>query len=152
MIIIGSDHAGVARKEVVKRLLTRLGEEFVDIGSHNPESGDDYPDFARAVAERVLATRHATGILLCGSGSGMAIAANKMPGIRAAVGHDAYAARMARRDNDANILALRARNFPAKAYEPIIRAWLREPFSGEARHRRRIRKLKQLEGRCTKCV
>lgn len=144
-VVLGADHAGVARKEYVKRLLDRMGVEYEDVGSHAPKSGDDYPDFARAVAEKVRGSRNRLGILLCGSGSGMAIAANKVPGIRAAAGHDAYAARMARRDNDANVLTLRARNFPAHHYGPIVKAWLTTPFSKLARHKRRINKIKAME-------
>ncbi len=143
-VLLGADHAGVAAKEVVKRVLEALGVPYEDVGSFDAASDDDYPVIARRVAKGVALTG-AKGILICGSGTGMAIAANKVPGVRAAFAFDEYGARMARRDNDANVLTLRGRRFPRRKLGPIVRAWLTTPFSGLARHRRRLAELRALE-------
>ena len=108
MIAIGSDHAGFATKEDLKALLKELGQEVHDVGTHSADSAD-YPEFASAVAEAIHAGKCQTGILICGTGIGMSIAANKHAGIRAAVCESATAARLARAHNDANILCLGAR-------------------------------------------
>lgn len=143
-VVIGADHAGVAAKERVKRILDELGVPYEDVGSYDAHSADDYPRIARKVALAVAKTG-VKGILICGSGTGMAIAANKVPGVRASFAFDEYSAKMARHDNDANILTLRARHFPRARLRPIITAWLTTPFSGLARHKRRLAQLRALE-------
>ena len=106
MIYLGADHAGFALKEELKKYLAKVSrEEIVDVGSFDPGSKDDYPDYARLVARGVQKSRKNKGILICGTGTGMVIAANKFRGIRAACAYDDYTARMSRLHNDANISA-----------------------------------------------
>jgi ribose 5-phosphate isomerase B len=136
-IAVGADHAGYELKERLKALLAELGHEVVDLGTH-------YPDFARAVGERVARGEVERGILVCGTGIGMAIAANKIPGVRAAVCQDPVAARLARQHNDSNVLALGARLIGPAMAEEVVRVWLETAFAG-GRHRRRVDKIRQLE-------
>jgi ribose 5-phosphate isomerase B len=143
-VYLGADHAGYLFKEHIKGLLDKEKIPYEDLGCDTADSKDDYVDYAKNVAQRVKAG-DALGILICGSGTGMAIAANKIRGIRAAFAYDEYSARMARYDNDANILTLRARKFPKRKIKRIIRTWLSTPFSGIDRHKQRIEKLKKLE-------
>ncbi|PIN87027.1 ribose 5-phosphate isomerase B [Candidatus Woesearchaeota archaeon CG10_big_fil_rev_8_21_14_0_10_44_13] len=143
-VIIGSDHAGFRLKEALKKAFQRK-ISIVDMGAYSTDPVD-YPDIAKKVAKKVKAGRAegAKGILICGSGTGMCIAANRFKGIRAVAAYDAYSARMSRLDNDSNILCLRGRNFsPAKA-KGITSIWLKTGFSGKKRHSRRIRKLDRL--------
>jgi ribose 5-phosphate isomerase B len=142
-IAVGADHAGYELKERLKALLAELGHEVVDLGTHGRESCD-YPDFARAVGERVARGEVERGILVCGTGIGMAIAANKIPGVRAAVCQDPVAARLARQHNDSNVLALGARLIGPAMAEEVVRVWLETAFAG-GRHRRRVDKIRQLE-------
>ena len=144
-IYIGSDHAGYALKEKIKTWFSKKDVYFEDFGNYGKKKHDDYPDYAFKVAEKVARHKESKGILICGSGTGMVIAANKVKGARAAVGYDAYSAKMSRVDNDANILCLRAREIPAKDDLNIIKAWLRAKFSGKDRHKRRIRKIGKYE-------
>ncbi len=144
-IVLGGDHGGYRTKEAVKRALMKDGYTIVEVGGFSPDKPDDYPDYAEEVARAVSSDRSTTGILVCGSGTGMVIAANKVKGVRAAMVYDAYSAKMARRDNDANIIALRGRGFPQRDAVRLVRLFLRTPFSGEARHKRRIRKITRLE-------
>lgn len=144
-IYIGSDHAGFALKEKIKFWFSKKDVYFEDFGSYDSKKSDDYPDYAFKVAEKVARHKEARGILICGSGTGMVIAANKVKGIRAAVGYDAYSAKMARIDNDTNVLCLRARKIPAKDDLNIIKAWLRTKFSNKDRHKRRIKKIAKYE-------
>src|SRR3989344_9415461 len=110
VIYIGADHAGFKLKEKLKRYFDNWGIKYVDLGGKG-EEGDDYPDYAFKVAERVARDKNSKGILICGTGTGMVIAANKIKGVRAAVAYDNYSAKMAREHNDANVLCLRGRNF-----------------------------------------
>ena len=142
-IALGADHAGVVLKDNLARLLDERGIAYKDFGTHGSESVD-YPDFAADVAHAVAAGDFDRGLLVCGSGIGMAIAANKVPGIRAAVVTDAESARLSRSHNDANVLALGARRTPAEAAGDIVTAFLDTPFEG-GRHQRRIDKLTQLD-------
>jgi len=141
-IIIGADHAGYYLLQQVKDFLKRNGKDFEEIGSKNPEMPDDYPEIAKKVTKKVIRQK-TTGILICGSGIGMAMAANRVKGIRAAFCHDDYSAKMARHDNDANILTLRSRNFPKTKINKIVKTFLETKFSNLARHKRRIKKLDQ---------
>jgi ribose 5-phosphate isomerase B len=142
-LALGADHAGVALKSEVKRLLEQSRIDFVDLGTTGEESVD-YPDFAESVARGVAHGDYDRGILFCGTGIGMAIAANKVPGIRAASVTDIDSARLAREHNDVNVLALGARVTPRDRALEIVRAFLETPFAG-GRHERRIRKITALE-------
>lgn len=142
-IALASDHAGYSEKERLKPLLRELGVEYEDLGSVSEESVD-YPDYARAVAERVASGEAEQGLLVCGSGTGMAIAANKVRGVRAAVAWSEETARLARRHNDANVLALGARTTPAEELPKIVRAWFNSRFDG-GRHAERVAKITELE-------
>lgn len=143
-VIIGADHAGVEMKEWIKKILDDLHIHYEDMGSYDEKSTDDYPTFARKVAHAVVETG-VKGILICGSGTGMAIAANKVNGVRASFAFDTYSAKMARHDNDANVLTLRAREFPKNETKIIVETWLSTPFSGLERHKQRIEEVRKLE-------
>ncbi|WP_457560857.1 ribose 5-phosphate isomerase B [Caminibacter sp.] len=136
---IGTDHAGFEVKPFVIEYLQKKGIEVEDLGTYSSESVD-YPDFAHKVAEAVLANPGTMGILICGSGIGMSLAANKHRGIRAALCHDHYTAMMARRHNDANILCFGARIVGKGEIEDILEAWLNNEFEG-GRHERRVKKI-----------
>ncbi len=145
-IAIGADHAGYALKETLVAYMRERGLEVLDFGTHSSDSVD-YPDYARAVAEAVARGDADFGVLICGTGVGMSIAANKVPGIRAAAVSDVYSARMSRAHNDANILCMGGRVVgPGLAIE-ILETWLRTPFEG-GRHARRLEKIRQLETDC----
>jgi ribose 5-phosphate isomerase B len=138
-IIIGSDHAGFPLKETVKRYVTELGYGVTDTGTDGP-ANVDYPDFGAAVAARVSAGEFNRGILICGSGVGMSIVANKFPGVRAALCLDEETARMSRLHNDANILVLAGRRTEEDAAKSIARVWLNTEFEG-GRHQKRLDKI-----------
>jgi ribose 5-phosphate isomerase B len=138
-IAIASDHAGFALKERLKAALQRLGLPFEDYGTDS-ESSVDYPDFAHRLAQALQAGRAERGVLICGSGQGMAMAANRHEGVRAALPHDEAAARLSREHNDANVLALGARVTTPEEAELILRAFLETPFAG-GRHQRRVEKI-----------
>ena len=142
-IAIASDHAGFEEKERLKPLLNDLGIQFEDLGTGSPESVD-YPDFARKVADEVAQGNVDQGILVCGSGTGMAIAANKVPGVRAAVAWSDEIARLAREHNDANVLSIAARFTPFEQISKIVRAWFAAKFDG-GRHARRVEKIREIE-------
>jgi ribose 5-phosphate isomerase B len=138
-IPIGADHAGYALKERLKQELAALGYEPVDLGTHTPEA-TDYPDYAHPVAAQIEGGQAQRGVLLCGTGLGMAYAANRHPGVRAAVAWNPEVARLARAHNDANVLVLPARFVTEAEGLEILRAWLSTPFEG-GRHERRVRKI-----------
>jgi len=142
-IAVASDHAGFAEKERLKALLADLGVEFDDLGTVS-EASVDYPDYARAVAEQVADGRVEQGLLVCGSGTGMAITANKVPGVRAAVAWSEEIARLARQHNDANVLAIGARTTPPDDIPKIVRAWFSTEFEG-GRHAARVAKISDVE-------
>ena len=143
-VILASDHAGLRLKEKVKKYLARKKIEYEDLGTESFTSVD-YPDYALKVAEKVVKNKNTRGILVCGTGTGMTIAANKVKGIRAVAAYDAYSAKMSRIDNDTNVLGLRGRFFPLEKIKKIITVWLDTPFSGEKRHERRIKKIRDYE-------
>lgn len=143
VIALGADHAGWPLKEVVKAWLTGRGHEVLDFGTHTADSVD-YPDYATVVADAVSDGIAERGILVCGTGIGMTIAANKVPGVRAAPCADAYIARMAREHNDTNVLALGARITGHEEAIEIVRVWLETAFAGD-RHARRIEKVAAIE-------
>lgn len=142
-IAIASDHAGFDEKEKIKSTLTELGVDFVDMGTTTNESVD-YPDFAAKVARAVAAGEVDQGLLVCGSGTGMAIAANKVHGVRAAVAWSPEIARLAREHNDANVLSLPARFIEDEVAKEIVKAWLDADFQA-GRHERRVEKITELE-------
>jgi ribose 5-phosphate isomerase B len=139
VIPIGADHAGYALKERLKTELAAAGYQPLDLGTDSTES-TDYPDYAHPVAERVARGDARRGVLLCGTGLGMAYAANRHPGVRAAVAWTPEVARLARSHNDANILVLPARFVTEQEGLEILRAWLATPFDG-GRHQRRVQKI-----------
>jgi ribose 5-phosphate isomerase B len=143
-IALASDHAGYTEKERLKPLLTDLGLEFDDLGTGS-EASVDYPDYARKVAEQVAGGHADQGLLVCGSGTGMAISANKVNGVRAAVAWSEETARLARQHNDANILAIGARTTPPEQIPGIVRAWFSTDFEG-GRHADRVKKISAMEG------
>ena len=138
-IALASDHAGYAEKERLKPLLLELGLEVDDLGTVSEESVD-YPDYARKVADEVAQGRADQGVLVCGSGTGMAITANKVPGVRAAVAWSEETARLARQHNDANVMAIGARTTPPGEIPAIVRAWFSSEFEG-GRHADRVGKI-----------
>src|SRR6478672_12226629 len=142
-IALASDHAGYAEKERLKPLLTDLGVEFDDLGTVSTESVD-YPDYARKVAEEVAQGKVEQGLLVCGSGTGMAIAANKVRGVRAAVAWTEEIARLAREHNNANVLSLAARYTPDEENQKIVKAWFEAHFDA-GRHERRVNKINEIE-------
>ncbi|MDU2063814.1 MAG: ribose 5-phosphate isomerase B [Sporomusaceae bacterium] len=142
-IAIGSDHGGLRLKEELKARLEERQIEFHDFGAYTEESVD-YPDYAKAVAEAVVAGDYERGILICGTGIGISIAANKVKGIRAALCCDVFSAKMSREHNDANILALGERVTGPGLACMILDTWLDTPFAG-GRHERRVGKISELE-------
>ena len=138
-IALAADHAGFEEKEKVKETLDEMGVEYSDLGTNSTESVD-YPDYARKLGEAVAAGEFEKGILVCGSGTGMAIAANKVPGIRAAVAWNEEIARLSRQHNNANVLSLAARYIPDDEQEKIVKTWLTTDFEG-GRHERRVEKI-----------
>jgi RpiB/LacA/LacB family sugar-phosphate isomerase len=145
-IVIGADHAGFPLKESLVAYLRALGHEVVDIGTDSTDPVD-YPDFAEAVAEAILEGRADRGLLVCGSGVGASVAANKMGGIRAAVCHDTYSARQGVEHDDMNVLVLGARVIGVELAREITSAFTGASFSAEERHRRRLGKVEALEKR-----
>lgn len=143
MIAIGADHAGYEYKENIKKLLTELGLEFQDFGTTSPDS-TDYPDYAHAVSQAVSTGKADRGILVCGTGIGMSIVANKHKGVRAAVCESVEAARLARQHNNANVLTLGARITPWERAKEIIKVFFSTEFEDEERHKRRVNKIHTL--------
>ncbi len=142
MVVIGSDHGGFQLKNHLKKYLQEKGEEVFDCGTESEESVD-YPDFAKKVSEEVL-KKEAPGIIICGTGIGVSMTANKVKGIRAALAHDEYTARMAREHNNANVLCLGGRVLDPQEAEKIVDVFLNTDFEG-GRHQRRVEKIMALE-------
>ena len=142
-IALAADHAGFEEKEKLKSTLTELGIEFEDMGTSSPDSVD-YPDYALKAARAVAKGDFDQGLLVCGSGTGMAIAANKVHGVRAAVAWSPDIARLAREHNDANVLSLPARFLDDDQAREIVKAWFNANFEG-GRHERRVEKISEAE-------
>lgn len=142
-IIIGSDHAGFSLKEDVKKFLAEVGLGILDVGTHSGESVD-YPDFGVKVAEGVSSGEFERGILICGSGVGMTIVANKFSNVRAVLCLDSDTALMSRKHNDTNVLVLAGRRTDIETAKVIVRIWLETKFEG-GRHNRRLDKIKDIE-------
>ncbi|HEV8216939.1 MAG TPA: ribose 5-phosphate isomerase B [Gemmatimonadaceae bacterium] len=144
-VALGTDHAGFALKATIVEAITAVGHSVLDCGAMQIDPNDDYPDFAAAVARAILEGSADRGVLLCGSGVGASVAANKFVGIRSALCHDTFSARQGVEDDAMNVLALGARVVgPALAVE-LVRAFLRADFSGAERHRRRLAKVESFE-------
>jgi ribose 5-phosphate isomerase B len=145
-IVVGADHAGYDLKETIAAELRDAGYEVLDVGTHSTASVD-YPDFAAAVGRAIVDGDAERGILICGSGAGASIAANKLKGIRATVAHDTYTAHQSVEHDDVNVLTLGARVIGVAQASQLVKAFLGAEFSGEDRHRRRLDKVRALEER-----
>ena len=145
-VAIGADHGGFALKARLIPVLQARGCEVADVGTHSPKPCD-YPLIGEKVAVAVAEGRFDRGVLLCKSGIGIAIAANKVPGIRAAVCHDLFDARRSREHNDANVLVLGAEKLSLKQAKRIVTTWLATPFDAGGRHERRVRQIRAIERR-----
>lgn len=143
-IAVAADHAGFPLKGAVAQELGRLGHEVIDLGAHSAEPSD-YPDFARAAARAVLDGLADRAILICGSGAGACVAANKFRGIRAATCHDSFSARQSVEDDDVNVLCLGARVVGPELALELVRRYVEARFSGAERHRRRLAKIQAFE-------
>lgn len=145
-IAIGSDHNAFALKETIKEYLCELGYEPVDFGCNDPDTPVDYPDVALALAESIAKNEYERGILLCGTGIGMAIAANKVPGVRAACCHDPYSAERARKSNDAQILTMGSQIVAPTLARLLLDHWLSSKFAG-GRSLRKVEKIEAIDGK-----
>jgi ribose 5-phosphate isomerase B len=143
-IALGVDHAAFSYKDPIRQVVEAMGHEVLDLGAHS-EASVDYPRVALAVARAVRSGEAALGIFLCGTGIGGSIAANKVPGVRAALCHEAYTARMSRLHNNANVLCIGARVVGLSLALDIVETWLTAPWSGEERHERRLRMIEDAE-------
>ncbi|OEH85431.1 ribose 5-phosphate isomerase B [Desulfuribacillus stibiiarsenatis] len=147
-VAIAADHGGYVLKEEIKELIHEMGYEVFDFGTSNSESVD-YPDYALPVAEAVADGRYDRGILICGTGLGMAIAANKVPGVRSVVVHDTFSAKATRQHNDSNVLAMGARVIGFGLAQDIVQTWLQTEYEG-GRHDSRVGKIKAIEEKYSK--
>jgi len=143
-VAIGSDHAGFDQKDKLRRHLEAVGHDVVDLGTDSAEQSVDYPDYAKKVADAVASGDVERGVLVCGTGIGMAIAASKVPGVRAANVTDPEFARLAREHNDANVVAVSGRFVPVRTNEIIIDTFLETAFEG-GRHQGRVDKIEPLD-------
>jgi ribose 5-phosphate isomerase B len=143
-IAIGCDHAGYPLKATLVEVIKRAGHEVDDVGAFD-EQPSDYPDFARAVAERIASLRADRGVVICGSGVGASVAANKLPRVRAALCHDTFSARQGVEDDDLNVLCLGARAIGSELAKEVLLAFLQARFSQLERHARRLGKIKAIE-------
>lgn len=141
MLYLAADHNGFRAKEKIRKFLEKNKIAFLDLGNKKFRSQDDYPDFAKKVAQKISQNPDQQGILFCGSGQGMTMLANRYPKVRAALGYSLSTVKHARQDEDANVLSLPVWDLSPKQIEKIIMLWLNTPFSGLARHCRRIKKL-----------
>ncbi len=148
-LVVGSDHAGFQLKNEMASLLKSLGHEVLDVGAYD-EQPSDYPDFAEAVGRAVLDGRAERGVLICGSGVGASVAANKLVGIRAGMCHDTYSAHQGVEHDNMNVLVLGSRVVGVKLAEDLVKAFLGAQFTGEERHVRRLAKVKALEEKMLK--
>jgi len=146
-IAIGADHAGFELKETLKRDLVQWGYELTDVGAHEFDALDDYPDFAFLVAEEVVAERVERGVVVCGSGVGACIAANKVRGCRAGLGVESYSAHQGVEHDDVNVLVLGSRVTGVEVAREVLKSFLNARFSGDERHVRRLNKVIEIERR-----
>ena len=146
-IALAADHAGYDLKELLKKELREMGHEVLDLGTNEPEKATDYPDFAELVGNTLLARQAERGILVCGSGVGVCVAANKFPGVRAGTFHDIYSAHQGVEHDDMNVLCLGARILGVEVAREVVRAYVGARFSEDERHRRRLAKILSFEKR-----
>ncbi len=144
-LAIASDHTGYDLKELLRAKIAAAGHEIEDLGTHDPRLPDDYPDYALAMGRAILAQRAERGILICGSGVGVCVAANKIPGIRAGICHDTYSAHQGVEHDDMNVLVLGARIIGSELAQELVRSFLNAKFTDEERHARRLAKVKAIE-------
>ena len=144
-IAVGADHGGFPLKADIIEVLQQAGYEVVDVGAHSLDPSDDYPDFALAVGQAVQRGEAERGIIVCGSGVGACVAANKLHGIRAAICHDTYSAHQGVEHDNMNVLCLGARIVGTELARELVRAFVGAQFSGEERHVRRLAKVKAIE-------
>ncbi len=145
VIYIGADHRGFKLKEELKKFLEKRDYQVVDVGNHVYDPEDDYPDFALAAAKKVAADPGSRGIVLCGSGVGVDVVANRFKGVRSALAFSVKQAIMSRTDDDTNVLSIPADFMTKRQARKITEVWLRTAFSGAERHRRRIDKIEKLK-------
>ena len=145
-IVLGSDHAGFEMKQELVAFVRSLGHEVLDVGT-NGTAPVDYPDFAEAVGMAIRSGQADRGILICGSGVGASVAANKIPGIRAGLSHDSYSAHQGVEHDDMNVLVLGSRIIAGELAHDLVRIYLAAKFSGEERHVRRLSKIRGIEGK-----
>jgi len=143
-IAVAADHAGFPLKATIIEYLKKQGHQVLDLGTSNADPVD-YPDFARAVAETIRSGSCSEGILLCGSGVGASVVANKFPGIRAGLCHDTYSAHQSREHDDCNVLCIGPRVIGEKLALEIVAAWIKAEFTAEQRHKRRLAKIDAIE-------
>lgn len=144
-IAIAADHGGFPLKGSLAQMIRGMGHEVLDLGAHEFDSDDDYPDFARYVGQAIQHGQAERGIILCGSGVGATVAANKMKGVRAAICHDAYSAAQGVQHDDMNVLCLGARIIGESLAKVLVEAFVGATFSGEERHHRRLEKVEAIE-------
>ena len=144
-VVIAADHAGLPLKAPLVELIESLGHDVVDLGAHEYDKDDDYPDFARYVGQAIQHGQADRGVLVCGSGVGASVAANKMAGVRAAVCHETYSAGQGVEHDDMNVLCLGGRIIGPTQADQLVRAFLGAAYSGEARHQRRLEKVLAIE-------
>lgn len=146
-VLIGADHGGFELKNQLAAILRKDGHDVVDLGAHSYDGADDYPDFTLAVAEGVARGDGERGVIVCGSGVGAAVAANKVRGARAALCHDTYSARQGVEHDDLNVLCLGGRIVGVALAEELLQAFIGAQFSGEERHKRRLQKVLDAEAK-----
>lgn len=146
-IVLGADHAGFDMKQDILGYSRNLGHEVLDVGASSASAPDDYPDFAEALGMAVREGRAERGILICGSGVGASVAANKIPGIRAGLCHDTYSAHQGVEHDDMNVLVLGSRVIGQELGRELARTFLGAKFTGEERHIRRLEKVRKIEGK-----
>lgn len=145
-VVLGSDHAGFEMKQQISSYVQSLGHDVLDVGAHS-SAPSDYPDYAEALASAILKKQAERGILICGSGVGASVAANKIPGIRAGLCHDGYSAHQGVEHDNINILVLGARVIGIELARDLVAIYLKAAFSGDERHLRRLSKVQLLEAK-----
>ena len=146
-VVVGSDHAGFELKEQIAAFARELGHEVIDVGTDNGTDPVDYPDYAESVCQAIMYNEAERGILICGSGVGASVAANKLPGIAAGLCHDTYAAHQGVEHDDMNVLVMGGRIIGPELARELVKAYLSARFTNEERHRRRLEKVRALEKR-----
>lgn len=149
-IAMGADHGGFALKEILKEFLEKQGHEIIDVGAHQLEPGDDYPEYSALVAEQIMDKKAERGILVCGSGVGASVAANKFPGVRAALCHDIFSAHQGVEDDNINVLCLGQRVVGEELAKELVARFVGARFSEEERHKRRLGEVGEIEARFMK--